>query len=273
MPGKILVLLLGFALPCIAQESYAQVPKADLNRDVDIRADMSTFNPHYHDLIAPRRKALNALTAEIEEREAAGKKVTCSHQIAIETRWLMGYTEDFARIDTRLAELKDSLANPEREARAEHEDPHDGSWGGCYTEWFERLDASYDFLEMEKARGIAPKYPFSILDRVNSPEKLRAYFASITTSDVAHTGVDHRKELNAAFVDLIRLIMTGDPAGYHWDPKLKQELLNLTLNQYRNQQTGWWGESYIQRPAGVCRRSKHDLSYRDRSSRRRTAEA
>ena len=90
-----------------------------------------------------------------------------------------------------------------------------------------------------------PSFRFSILDRVNSPEKLRAYFASITTSDVAHTGVDHRKELNAAFVDLIRLIMAGDPACYHWDPRLKQELMNLTLNQYRNQQTGRWGDSYI----------------------------
>jgi hypothetical protein len=96
--------------------------------------------------------------------------------------------------------------------------------------------------------GIAPKYPFSILDRVNSPEKLEAYSASITTSDVAHTGIDHCKELNAAFVDLIRLIMAGDPTGYHWHPRLKNELLNLTLIQYRNQQTGWWGESYIAGP-------------------------
>lgn len=245
MTGKRLVLLSGIALLCVVRAGYTQVPQADLSRDTDIRADMAAFNPYYRELEAPRRKTLNALTAQIEEREAAGKKVSCSHQIAIETRWLMGYTEDFARIDQRLGDLKESLAHPEREVLAEREDPHDGSWGGCYTEWFERLDASYDFLEMEKAKGIAPKYPFSILDRVNSPRKLRAYFASITTSDVAHTGVDHRKELNAAFVDLIRLIMADEPAGYHWDPRLKQELLNLTLNQYRNQQTGWWGESYI----------------------------
>lgn len=245
MPGKKMLLLSCMALLCVATAGHAQVSQADLHRESDIRSDMVKFNPHYHELMAPRRKVLNALTAEIEERESAGDKVTCSHQIAIETRWLMGYTADFPRIDQRLSDLKDSLAHPELEARAEQEDPHDGSWGGCYTEWFERLDASYDFLQMEKAKGIAPKYRFSLLDRVNSPEKLRDYFASITTSDVARTGVDHRKELNAAFVDLIRLIMAGDPAGYPWDPRLKQELLNLTLHQYRNQQTGWWGESYI----------------------------
>jgi hypothetical protein len=245
MPGKKLLLLSGIALLCVVRTGYTQVPQPDLNRNAEIRTDMATFNPHYRELMAPRRKTLDALTAEIEEREAAGRKVTCSHQIAIETRWLMGYTEDFTRIDTRLADLKDSLARPGREALAEQEDPHDGSWGGCYTEWFERLDASYDVLEMEKAKGIPPKYPFRILDRVNSPEKLSAYFASITTSDVAHTGIDHRKELNAAFVDLIRLIMAGEPAGYRWDPRLKRELLNLTLNKYRNQQTGWWGETYL----------------------------
>lgn len=245
MLGKQITLLSGIVLLSLAKIGHAQVPPADLHREADIRSDMVKFNPHYRELVTPRRKELNVLTAEIETREAAGEKVTCSHQIAIETRWLLGYTADFPRIDQRLRDLKDSLAHPEQETRAEREDPHDGSWGGCYTEWFERLDASYDVLQMEKARGIAPKYRFSLLDRVNSPEKLRDYFASITTSDVARTGVDHRKELNAAFVDLIRLIVAGDPANYHWDPRLKQELLNLTFNQYRNQQTGWWGESYI----------------------------
>ncbi|HEV2578967.1 MAG TPA: hypothetical protein VGU25_17305 [Acidobacteriaceae bacterium] len=245
MSRKQIALLSGIVLLCLAKTGNAQVPKADRNHEADIRSDMVKFNPHYREFVVPRRNELNALTAQIESREAAGEKVTCSHQIAIETRWLLGYTADFPRIDQRLSDLKESLAHPERESRAEQEDPHDGSWGGCYTEWFERLDASYDVLQMEKARGIAPKYRFSLLDRVNSPEKLRAYFASITTSDVARTGVDHRKELNAAFVDLIRLIVAGDPAEYPWDPRLKQELLNLTFNQYRNQQTGWWGESYI----------------------------
>lgn len=136
----------------------------------------------------------------------------------------MGYTADFARIDQRINDLKESLAHPEREVLAEQEDPKDGSWGGCYTEWWERLDASYDFLQMEKARSIAPKYRFSILDRINSPEKLKAYFASIAISDVAQTGRNNRKELNGAFVDLIRLLDLGDPAGYPWHPKLKKTL-------------------------------------------------
>ena len=77
------------------------------------------------------------------------------------------------------------------------------------------------------------------------PEKLKAYFAAITTSDVAHTGLDNRKKLNGAFVDLIRLVNAGDPVGYPWHPQLKQTLMDLTLNVYRNADTGWWGETYI----------------------------
>ncbi|HEX5285266.1 MAG TPA: hypothetical protein VFW30_14180, partial [Bryocella sp.] len=62
--SKQLLLLSGVALLCAAQMGYAQVPKADLNREAELRADMATFNPDYRELIAPRRKTLNTLTAE-----------------------------------------------------------------------------------------------------------------------------------------------------------------------------------------------------------------
>ena len=231
-------------LACAVWPGNAQAPVNDLDRNA-IRADMAAFDPHYKEMMAQRRMILTPLAKRIYEQEAQGHKVTCSFQILTETRWLLGYTADSVQIDRRLNDLKESLAHPEREVLAEQQDPKDGSWGGCYTEWWERLDASYDFLQMEKARGITPKYRFSLLDSINSPEKLKAYFASITTSDVAHTGIDNRKELNGAFVDLIRLVNAGDPVGYPWHPQLKQTLMDLTLNVYRNADTGWWGETYI----------------------------
>lgn len=237
-----------FLLPFLAMlpiAAHAQAPAADLDHDAKIRADMVRFNPNYRDLMAPRRKLLKSMAAEVSAREAAGKKAGCSHDISIETRYLMGYTADFPAIDQHLESLKQSLAHPELETRADEESPEDGTWGGCFTIWWERLDESYDILQMKKAHGIQPKYPFHVLDRINSPEKLKAYFASITTSDIAHTGVDKRKELNFAYVDLIRLIMAAEPAGYPWAPGMKQAMLDITLNTYRNKQTGWWGESYL----------------------------
>lgn len=223
----------------------AQVPPGDMDRNARIRADMVAYNPDYWKLLAPRKKHLQELSQQVFEREAKGQKVTCSHQIMIESRWYLGYTADFAGMDARLRDLEDSLAHPEREAAAEEQNPKDGTWGGCYLQWWERLDVSYDMLQMYKAKGIRPKYQLRVLDRLNSPAKLRAYFASVATSDIVHTGRDNRKELNGAFVNLLRLVLANEPIGYHWKPGMKEALLDLTLNVYRNQETGWWGETYI----------------------------
>lgn len=242
---KCKTLLAIFFYLCVAGRGFSQVPADDLDRNAKIRADMVAYNPSYWKLLAPRKQRLQELTKQVFEREAQGAKVTCSHQIAIETRWFIGYTADFPGMDRRLDDLKDSLAHPEREALAEQQDPKDGSWGGCYTQWWQRLDASYDMLQMYKAKGIKPKYRFMLLDHLNSPEKLRAYFASIAVADIAHTGRDNRKELNGAFVNLIRLITANEPDGYPWAPGMKQAILDITLNLYRNQKTGWWGQTYI----------------------------
>jgi hypothetical protein len=230
---------------CAVQNIPSQIPATDQNLNSKIRADMAVYNPRYRELLAPRKQQLALLAHRVFEMEAQGRKVTCSHQILTEARLYVGYTADFARMDLRLNDLRESLMHPEREALAEQQDSRDGSWGGCFTEWWERLDASYDALQMAKAKGIVPKYRFSLLDRINSPEKLKAYFASIASSDIAHTGRDNRKELNFAFVNLIRLVNAGEPAGYPWHPQLKQTLMDITLNVYRNQETGWWGETYI----------------------------
>jgi hypothetical protein len=164
--------------------------------------------------------------------------VSCSHQIVTELGWLMGSTADTARIDARLGDLRTSLAHPELEKRARAQDS-DGSWGGCYDAWFFRLDASYDghFSLNQGGSQIA------LLARVNSPQKLTQYINSISVSDVSHSGVDHRRELNESLSTLIRLIDRGQPSGYRWRPEVKTELLDL-LRQLRNPDTGWWGERY-----------------------------
>ena len=61
------------------------------------------------------------------------------------------------------------LDHPKREHHAGVQDPADGAWGQCYESWPLKLIASYDH------RGDRGARPFRFLDRVNSPEKLRAY--------------------------------------------------------------------------------------------------
>jgi hypothetical protein len=188
---------------------------------------------------------MRALTAQIAEREAAGQKTSCSHQILMEANWLTASVMDFNRIERRLDDLDRVLAHPEEEAKAEQQDPSDGSWGSCHDEWFFKVNATFDHLTKPSNATETPRYKLQLFDRVNSPEKLREYFTSLAVSDLERTGVDHRRELNESLSNLMRLILRGQPAYYAWDPKLKDTLMDLILHRLRNPQTGWWGESYV----------------------------
>ncbi|MGA2133529.1 MAG: hypothetical protein ABSH50_14640 [Bryobacteraceae bacterium] len=216
----------------------AQIPTPDLQNKATVRREMMAFNPRYFMLMGPRYRALRELEHQVIEREAELRDVSCSHQIVTELRWLMSSTADTERIDALLGDLRASLAHPELEAGAREQDA-DGSWGRCYDAWFFRLDASYDgHFSRDRGGSHIP-----LLDRVNSPRKLAQYVNSISVSDVAHSGVDRRREMNEALSTLIRLIVRGQPRAYPWHPEMKATLLDL-LKQLRNPATGWWGERY-----------------------------
>jgi hypothetical protein len=216
----------------------AQIPTPDLQNKAMVRREMMAFNPRYLTLMGPRSRALRELEQQVMKREAEMRDVSCSHQIVTELRWLMGSTVDTERIDARLGDLRASLAHPELETRARQQDA-DGSWGRCYDAWFFRLDASYDgHFSRDRGGSHIP-----LLDRLNSPQKLAQYVNSISVSDVAHSGVDRRREMNEALSTLIRLIVRGQPRAYRWHPEMKATLLDL-LKQLRNPGTGWWGERY-----------------------------
>jgi len=52
------------------------------------------------------------------------------------------------------------------------------------TEWFFKLDASYDQITALASQGQVPKYPVHFLDRINSPEKLTGYLNHLLISDL-----------------------------------------------------------------------------------------
>lgn len=239
MPGQIMRFIALIATTLGATISIsAQVPKPDLQNAAMVRREMIASNPQYVSLMETRLRSLEKLEHQVMEREAQMRDVSCSHQIVTELRWLIGSTADIERIDARLNALRASLAHPELEARAREPDADD-SWGRCYDAWFFRLDASYDghFSQDQGGEHIP------LLDRVNSPEKLTQYVNSISVSDVAHSGEDHRREMNEALSTLTRLIVRDQPRAYRWDPRMKTTLLDL-LNRLRNPDTGWWGERY-----------------------------
>jgi hypothetical protein len=192
--------------------------------------------------IMARRRALSK---EIGAREAAGRPTACSHQILTEIFALLDSQMDLAWVERRLDEGDRVLANPELEARAERQDPTDGGWGACHDQWFFKVNATFDHLTKRSAENERPRYPLTLFDRINSPEKLRAYFDGLAVSDIPHTGIDHRKELNESLANLTRLILRDRPAYYHWHPQLKDALMDEILHRLRNPRTGWWGERYL----------------------------
>jgi hypothetical protein len=237
--------LLVAVFPCISAIAAQIVPAADRDVEVLRRRAFSSYNASYMQLRSERTRRAVSLGGRVLQMEAQGRKTICAHQILTETEWLLGDTADFRRIDQRLDALENVLDHPNLEDTATGQNPTDGSWGRCYTEWFLRLDASYQHLNQEATRDVMPEMRLRFLDRVNSPAKLRDYFRRVSVSDIAREGVDHSRELNESMADLMRLILWDRPKGFHWDPGLKPVLMDIILHRLRNPETGWWGEQYV----------------------------
>ena len=156
-----------------------------------------------------------------------------------------GDTADFRRVDQRLDALENVLVHPDLEDSASRQDPTDGSWGHCYTEWFFKLDASFNHLNQDANRNLESEVPLRLLDGINSPTRLRDYLARVSVSDIPRNGVDNSRELNESMANLMRLILWDRPKGYRWDPQLKPMLMDIILHRLRNPETAWWGERYV----------------------------
>jgi hypothetical protein len=234
------------AVGCYATTVVAQtVPDADRGFEKLKKQAFALYDMKYKESREVRIRRALVVGKRVDEMEAKGQNVACAHQLLTETKWLFSSTADFEQIDRNLHALEQVLKHPERNEITTKQDPSDGSWGGCYTQWFFRLDATYDQLSRDDVRDRKPELPVRLLDRVNSPGKLRQYFDSVAVSDIAKNGVDNRRELNESMADLMRLILQDRPVGYSWDPRVKGALMDLILNRLRNPETGWWGERYI----------------------------
>jgi hypothetical protein len=237
---------LSVAICYSASAIHAQtVPAADRNVDRLREQAFISYNPRYPELRAERIRRAVSLGKRVIQMEAHEQNTTCAHQILTETKWLLGDSADFRRVDQRLDALENVLDHPDLEDTAARQDPSDGSWGRCYTEWFFKLDASSEHLNQSATRDLEPDLPLRLLDRINSPAKLRNYFARVSVSDIAREGVDNSRELNESMADLMRLILWDRPKGYRWDPRLKDVLMDIILHRLRNPETGWWGERYV----------------------------
>lgn len=192
---------------------------------------------------------LAALRREILRRGQAGEFLPCSSQILDEVDWLIGSTGDTPRIERRLAELRQSLKSSAAEqAAAGAQAATDGSWGGCYEEWFLRMHASVDPLKELAARGEAPRHELRFLSEVDTPRKVVERFRRLRTSQVLEDGVDHRKELNLTVTGLGQLLFLPElapllPPGW---PRadVAAALIGFMDSEWQDSATGYWGAWY-----------------------------
>ena len=193
--------------------------------------------------------AFDTLQKTIMQRQARGETLACSTQILTEADWLIQYTNETSRIEKRLEELRRSLSyTTARQNAALLQSPDDGSWGGCYEEWFLRLYASADPLKALAYQGEHPAYKLKFLDRIDSPAKLTAYMRSLVLSRVQRDGRNNRKQLNLTIAGLAQILFLPD-LGYMFEPSWPRNALARALkdfmdHEWQDPETGYWGPWY-----------------------------
>ena len=182
---------------------------------------------------------------ELFALEKEGNSNRPAHQILYEAEWIGSSTHDYPRLMARVKDLREALHNPDDMHAVDEQSEIDGSWGKWYTEWFFKLDASYDQISQLTDQGRLPKYPVRFLDQINSPQKLTDHLNHLLVSDRNRDGVNRRRELNETISDLMRLILRSEPSDYPYDPKLKSVFLDWLFHTARNPETGYWGARYL----------------------------
>jgi hypothetical protein len=78
---------------------------------------------------------LKPLVKEIARRQAAGEGMQYSMHIYREIRWRLNFTPDVEGTRARIADLRQSLNQPEQQKMAAQQQPSDGSWGMGINVW------------------------------------------------------------------------------------------------------------------------------------------
>ena len=237
MATRTIGLAVALALACTigGEPAWAREP-------VNVRAEFSKFDPDYKARIAPWRKQVEALQKAVFGLEAAGQPSQCAAQALAQLSWRTSNTADYRAIEADAARAADFVAHPGPATGPETQDPADGAWGRCQTEWFFRLSVSYEAIEAldDVPPAVAPRF----LDRVNDPAALEAYLTGLAVSDIAHQGINGRRELNESLSNLMRLILRDQPAGYAWHPGMKAKIMALINGPLRDPDSRFWGASY-----------------------------
>src|SRR6516225_5721544 len=199
---------------------------------------LATYFPAMADLYRSVLPDIRPIEAQLDRDEALGRDTSCLRQALRELRWRLEYTAYVAGVGANLERIRNLAALPVP-PRATDQD-EEGSYGACTEVWFLKLDASVDHLLAPDFNGKPPCF----LDRINDPDRLERYLKSLLVSRLAEDGVDHRKELNFATADLVRLILWRRPTNYPWDPRL-ETVIRRFVAEWQDPVSGFFGATYL----------------------------
>ncbi len=190
--------------------------------------------------------SLKPLVKEINRNQEDGIAMTYSMHIYREIRWLLNFTPDTSATRLRIEDLRQSLSQPATQKLASEQQPSDGSWGFGINVWYLKLYYSVDHLE----DSLHPRYPLNFLDRINSPEKLKAQLNSALYDDFTKTRVFNREELDETFSAIARLLHKSKLKAYIFHPQLDSALKDYVKN-WQNLSTGCWGQWMVDRKGNI----------------------
>jgi len=190
--------------------------------------------------------SLKPLIKEIVRRQTAGEEMSYSMHIYREIRWRLNFTPDTEATRARINDLHRSLSLSEEQKVAAAQQPSDGSWARGINVWYLKLYYSVDHLH----DSMPPKYQPTFLDRINSPDKLKARLDSDLYNNFTKTGVFNREELDETFSALARLLFTNRKVAYAFHPQLKNALQDY-VDRWQDPVTGCWGQWMVDREGRV----------------------
>jgi hypothetical protein len=182
---------------------------------------------------------LKPLVEEIKRHQKTGEGMQYSMHIYREVRWRLNFTADVVATERRIADLRESLNQPEAQKLAAGQQETDGSWGMGIDAWYLKL--YYSVEDGLDRKDPEVKYPLRFLDPINSPEKLTAQLDRARFDDFTKTGTFNREELDETFSAIARLLFRMKDVPYHFDPRLGPAL-RAYVNQWQNPETGFWGQ-------------------------------
>lgn len=234
------------ALIAHGQEAMSAATRGQLRSvfGYDPTPDFIAFDPQYRARRAKYYDELRDLQLELARQTEKGRATPCSRQIFLEARWLVLYSAHWDQIERRLRDLREMLSRPTDPPDAREQIEADGSFDHCSEAWFLKLDSTIEEVENRTETGEKIQFPLKLLDRVNTPEKLRAYLNSLLISDVRKTGIDSRFELNIATTAIERFIVGHVKHDYPFPPGLQQALFDYQDNVWQDPQTGYFGGWY-----------------------------